>query len=195
MIQAFTPKPKDEKTISLYPSGNIQEEKHMRNGIPANGWSRKVFHENGAVHLAECYSHSLIIEQLFCDEAGILLAHKIYSHKQKQLIDKPKQTMVERPNVVTGYGHMGFYFKHLPAISKFIEAEYDEAALEKAYHDFITTPVPDELDGSEVHWGITGKEMRFSLWFERLEGYYQWHLWAKDETGYEKARHFMESLV
>lgn len=196
MLPTFAPKATDPKISSFYPSDNIQEEKYLSNSISANGWSRKTFHENGSVQLAECYSHSLIIEQLLYDETGNLLAHKIYSHKHEQLIDKPIQTVVKRPNVVEGCDHMGYFFKYLLAISKFIEAEYDEAALEKAYHDFIhSAPTENSEDEPPVYWGIAGKKVRFLLRFERNEGYYQWQIKAEDERGYEEARHFVESLV
>lgn len=195
MITAFTPTQTDELIDSFYPSGNIQEEKYFSNGIPANGWSRKTYYERGTIQLAECYSHSLIIEQLWYDEDGNLLAHKIYSHKHKELIDKPKQTVVERPNVVEGCDHMGYFFKYLPAISQFIEAEYDKAALEKAYYEFIhSAPTDDTEDEPPVYWGITGKKMRFLLRFERDEGYYQWQIKAEDERDYKEAMRFMERL-
>lgn len=58
MVPIFTPKHTDEQINSFYPSGKIQEEKYLSNGIPANGWSRKTFHVNGVIQLAECYSHS-----------------------------------------------------------------------------------------------------------------------------------------
>jgi hypothetical protein len=196
MILAFIPKETDKKITTYYPSGNIQEEFFLRNEVPANGWSRKLFYENGTIQLVECYSQFLVIEQLHYDEANNLLAHKIYSHKQKQLIDKPKQTITIRPNVVMGSGHIGYYFEHLPAISKFIEADYNEADLEQAYQDFITLEdKADKQDENEVKWVIKGKEMQFAFWFEKGEAYYQWHLWTNDEISYQKAKHFMQSLV
>jgi hypothetical protein len=194
MLTSFTPKSTDEIITSCYSSGNTREEKWLRNGTPANGWSRKTFYENGNIELHECYSNSMVIEQLFYNETGEITAHTIYSHAQKKLIEKPKQLEVHRPNVVEGCDHMGFYFKNLPAISQFIGAEYNEDELEKAYHEFINSPYEGGEEERTQHWGLEGKEMRFSLWFERSEGYYFWHLRAKDEEGYQKAKDFMERL-
>jgi hypothetical protein len=203
MLAEFIPKAKDEVIKSHYPSGKIREEKYVRDGKPANGWSRKSFYENGKLALHECFSHELVIEQLFYSEEGELTAHKIYSHSQKKLIDKPKVTVVQRPNVVDGCAHMGFYYKHMPAISEFIGAEYKQEDLEKAYNNFINTPYPneekenagDEWDDQIVTWRLQGKNMSFLIGFEHGEGYYHWNLRASNETDYEKARNFMESLV
>src|SRR5436190_20929477 len=102
MFTDFIPKQTDELVKTCYPSEKILEEKYLRNGTPANGWSRKTFYENGNIELHECYSNSMIIEQLFYNEQGEITAHKIYSHSQKKLIDKPKQTELRRTNVVNG---------------------------------------------------------------------------------------------
>ena len=192
----FIPRSNDDLRQEAYSSGILKEERWLHNGTPANGWSRKIFYESGKLELQECYSNGMVIEQLFYNEKGGQVTHKIYSHKQKKLIDKPKQEKVHRPNVVSGYSHMGFYFKHLPVISQFIGATYNEEELWKAYHDFMNSPMPDDnTETSDKFWGIRGKEMRFGLWFESGEGYYQWHLWTNSEAGYEKARLFMETLT
>lgn len=107
-----------------------------------------------------------------------------------------------RHNTVSGTAHMGFYFKHLPAISKFIEAEYNADELDKAYQDFIKSPSPyddmqhtdEEWEAEIVSWRIQGNNMGFVIGFEHGEGYYQWSLWTKTEEDYERARNFMESL-
>lgn len=198
----FSPKEEDEIHTKIYPSGKLKEADYLRKGIPANGWSRKLYYERGAIQLQECFSNSLVIEQLVYDEEGNILSHKIYNHRLKQLIDKPVQTEVIRHNTVSGVAHMGFYFKHLSAISKFIESEYEEEKLEKAYHDFIHIPSPydDMKDKDEkweeqyATWGMIGKEMNFIIGFEHGEGYFHWELQSKSEENYERARFFMESL-
>lgn len=186
----------------FYESGAIKKEWFLRSDAPANGWSLKEFYESGHLKMAESYSHSLVIEQVFYNEGGEITAHKIYSHSQKKLIDKPKQAPLPRPNVVTGTAHMGFYFHHLPDISKFIGAEYDEAALEKAYREFINTPFSyhdlensnDDWEDPIVSWVLEGTDMSFIIGFEHGEGYYQWLLYTKTEEDYERAKQFMNNL-
>lgn len=199
---SFFPKDDDENFKSIYPSGKLKESSYLRNGQPANGWSRKLFYEKGALQLQECYSHSIVIEQLGYDEEGNIISHKIYNNRLKQLIVKPVQTVVIPHNTVSGTAHMGFYFKHLPAISKFIGAVYDEVDLDKAYQDFITSPstynnikkADDEWEEENTPWKIQGNNMGFTIAFEHGEGYYQWGLWTKTEEDYERAKGFMDNL-
>lgn len=196
MDTSFSPKSSDELTRPTYPSGKIKEESWIRNGDPANGWSRKTFYEHGGLQLHECFSNSMVIEQLHYDASGSLTAHRVYSHKAKQLIDKPVQTKVIRPNVVDGCEHMGFYYRHMPAISRFIGAIYNEDELSKAYDDFIELPMPegDEEEARVKTWSIRGPEMGFAIHMEKGEGYYFWHLWAGSEEAYESAKNFMAAL-
>ena len=79
----FNPQPTDTLNHSFYASGKIKAEAWMRQGIPANGWSCKTFYESGRLELHECYSSSMVIEQLFYGEEGEITAHKIYSHSKK----------------------------------------------------------------------------------------------------------------
>jgi hypothetical protein len=145
----------------------------------------------------ECYSHSLLIEYKILNEGGEILEHKIYNHRLKQLVDRPKLVPGPRPNVVVGCAHMGFYFKHLPAIAAFIGAAYDEAELERVYHDFITGDGPDYDSDEEsriTNFRLEGTRCNFALQMEAGEMSYFWHLWARDEKSYEEARSFMELL-
>lgn len=190
----FIPLPGDTPERSFYDSGKLKTEAWMRQGIPANGWSRKTFYESGSPELHECFSHSVEIEQLLYNEAGEIMEHKIYSHTQKQLIDKPVQTSVQKINVVFGTNHIDYFFEHLPAINRFIGADYEEAGLKKAYNDFMAESEEEEGEAADVHWGIEGDEMKFSIWLEKGESYYAWRLWAKDEEGYNKAKAFMVGL-
>ena len=149
----------------------------------------------------QCYSNSLLIEQISYDEQANIVSHKIYSHAVKGLVDKPVVKPLPKPNVVSGYGHMGFYFEHLPRIASFIEAEYSESELFAAYNAFL-----EDIDNvdyyseewlkkeKEYSWGMVGKAMRFRIWFEPGEMLYQWSLTAGNEDDYWKAREFMEKL-
>jgi len=196
MLTDFTPYPTDELIQSFYPSGNVQEEKYLRNEVPANGWSRKLYYENGTLQQAECFSHSLLIEQIIYNESGNVISHKIYSHSKKELIEKPTVTKVIRHNSVSGVAHMGFYYRHLPAISQFIKAEYDESNLDEAYNVFLADAGnDDEFDfDKEYSWRLKGETMSFIIGFEKYEGYYQWALATRSESDYEAAKTFMENL-
>ncbi|RYY64758.1 MAG: hypothetical protein EOO12_08795 [Chitinophagaceae bacterium] len=182
-----------------YPSGVLCSIRRLENDVPANGWSVSEYFENGQLARAECWSHGLLIELKTFEEDGTQRAHRIYNHRLKQLVDRPVLKPYERPNVVVGFGHMGFYFQHLPAIAAYIGAPYNEDELEAAYQRWMDRPRPEREEGSEwepetERWGIAGPSLRFSLWFEEGEMLYQWQLWAPDEAAYWKARAFLESL-
>ncbi|MCW3074540.1 MAG: hypothetical protein JWP69_1609 [Flaviaesturariibacter sp.] len=196
MLTHFNPNPTDELVQTLYPSGQVQEEKYLRNAVPANGWSRKLYFENGMLQQADCFSHSLLIEQVTYDESGNLSSHKIYSHAKKELIDKPKVTEVIRHNSVSGVAHMGFYYRHLPAISQIIKAEYDEGSLDEAYEAFLEEAGNEEdFDfDKEYSWRLKGETMSFIIRFEKYEGYFQWTLATSSEADYERAKAYMDSL-
>ena len=194
----FLPKVGDQEIQTFYNSGPQREKQYLRNGIPANGWSRKEYFENGNLKFAECFSHELIIEQVHFDDTGSIISHKIYSHAKKELIDRPVITTIFRHNTVSGVGHMGFYFQHLPAISQFIGAGYDSNELDKAYQEFIKAISEDEnleTDDGQFSWGIEGESMGFTIGFEKYEMLYQWSLYTKSEEQYAKARQFMEQLT
>src|SRR5687767_7929973 len=112
-MKEFTQKSGEERKISYYPSGKTCEELFEKEGKPADGWSRKVFFENGTTRIEECYSHEQLIEQIEYGEDGSIETHKIYSHGKKKLIDKPVAPPASRPNVVNGYGHMAFFLENL----------------------------------------------------------------------------------
>lgn len=52
--------------------------------------------------------------------------------------------MTTKRNIVEGIEHMGSFYRALPEIARFIEADYDEKGLKKANHDFLNRPEPDE---------------------------------------------------
>jgi hypothetical protein len=88
MVTDFTPRI-DDKCIQLfYSSGKLHEQLYQRHGSPANGWSRRVYYETGELQFLQSFSHSIVIEEILYDRRGIILAHKIYSHKIKRLIEK-----------------------------------------------------------------------------------------------------------
>jgi hypothetical protein len=199
MNREYAPKDQDTLEENFYPSGQIKETRYAQNGQPSNGWTARSFYETGMLQREQSFSHGSIIEQVEYDETGRIRSHKIYSHGQKKLIDKPVSKPSPRPNVVSGYGHMGFYYRFLPAIAEFIGADYKEESLDKAYQDFLadanTYELTDEdYEEREYRWSLQGKRMNFALWFEKHEMLFQWHLWAKNEEDYEEARAFMESL-
>lgn len=196
MNTSFQPHSNDQCIRQSYPSGSLLEEYYLRDGQPANGWSRKLFYETGQLQLAECFSHSLLIEQITYSPDGTIAAHKIYSHSKKQLIDRPVPGPVVRHNVVSGCAHMGFYYHHLHAIAAFIGANYVEEELEQAYQSFIAEASDDENFDycKEYTWRLKGAQGSFSISFEKYEMLYFWHLAADTEERYEAAKRFMDQL-
>ncbi|RYY40452.1 MAG: hypothetical protein EOO08_04780 [Chitinophagaceae bacterium] len=184
---------------TYYPSGAVHARRTTENGQPANGWSVEEFHVNGQPARIECWSHGLLIEVKMWNDEATLVTHQIYNHRLKQLVNRPDVKPYARPNVVVGFGHMGFYFRHLPAIAAYIGAEYDEDALDAAYHRWMHRAAPErepdeEWEPETQAWLLKGSRMRFGLWFEEGEMLYQWQLWAPDEERYWEARAFMEAL-
>ena len=197
MQYVFTPRPGDREVTSYHPNGLPDSVAYFREGIPANGWSRKEWWENGNLKQADCFSHQLLIESVTFDENGNKQGHLIYSHRLKTLVNKPIVTNIVRHNTVSGCAHMGFYFRHLPAISAFIGAAYEEESLEKAYRFFLEKVSADEeIDTSEMEftWTLRGTHMTFMIRFEKYEMLYQWGLFAKTEANYATAKAFMEQL-
>jgi hypothetical protein len=96
---------------------------------------------------------------------------------------------------------MGSFYKAMPAIANFIEADYNEDELEKAYQDFCSIeqpeePLPDVHDGYGVwwtNWTLKGKLLSFTICFEKYEGYFGWAIRCPDEETYLKTKEFISS--
>ncbi len=94
---------------------------------------------------------------------------------------------------------MGTFYRALPAIAGFIEAEYREEELEKAYHDFMNLPQPDEPlpddhDGYGVYWSnwtLKGRQLNFTICFEKYEMLFGWAIRCPDEETYFRVREFV----
>ncbi len=106
-------------------------------------------------------------------------------------------------NIVDGIEHIGSFYRAMPAIAQFIEAEYREEELDKAYKDAMNLPEPDEPlpddhDGYGVwwtNWTLKGKELNFTICFEKYEGYFGWAIRCPDEETYLKVKEFMSRLL
>ncbi|RYY89798.1 MAG: hypothetical protein EOO15_05215 [Chitinophagaceae bacterium] len=184
---------------TYYASGALRTRRKLEGDRPANGISVEEFYENGQPARCESWSHGLLIEYKTFAEDGTQTAHKIYNHRLKELVDRPLVTKTERPNVVVGFGHMGFYFEHLPAIAAFIGGDYNEDDLYAAYQRWMNREPPErnpdeDWEAQVERWYLPGTRMNFALWFEEGEMLYQWQVWARDEESYWEARAFMEAL-
>lgn len=109
------------------------------------------------------------------------------------------QAKPAKRNIVEGVAHLGSFYLALPQIAAFIEANYNEADLEKAYRDFCELPeqdepLPEEHDGYGVwwtNWVLKGKELNFTICFEKYEGYFGWAIRCPDEETYLRVKEFM----
>jgi hypothetical protein len=104
-------------------------------------------------------------------------------------------------NIVEGVEHMGSFYRAMPAIANFIEADYNENELAKAYQDFCNIeppdePLPDDHDGYGVwwtNWTLKGKKLNFTICFEKYEGYFGWAIRCPDEETYLKTKEFISA--
>lgn len=106
-------------------------------------------------------------------------------------------------NIVDGVEHMGSFFQAMPEIAKFIEADYDPSELEKAYQEAMNlsepnddAPIDEEHDGYGIwwtNWTLKGKELNFTICFEKYEGYFGWAIRCPDEATYHKVKDFMRA--
>lgn len=106
-------------------------------------------------------------------------------------------------NIVDGVDHMGSIYRAMPTIAALIEADYKEEELDKAYKDFQEIeqpdePLPDDHDGFGVYWTnwtLKGRQMNFTICFEKHEGYYGWAIRCLDEETYYRVREALEPLL
>ncbi len=106
-------------------------------------------------------------------------------------------------NIVEGVDHMGSFYQAMPAIARFLEADYDEQELDKAYNGFMNIPepkndLPDDHDGygiSWTNWTLRGKSLNFTICFEKNEMLYGWHIRCPDEETYLEVKKIMGGLL
>ncbi len=109
----------------------------------------------------------------------------------------------QKRNIVEGIEHMGSFYRAMPAIAAFIEANYDEADLDNAYENFMNMPEPDasltdDHDGYGVYWTnwiLKGKDLNFIICFEKHEMLFGWHIRCPDETTYLRVKDFMGTVL
>lgn len=158
-------------------------------GKPANGWSSKKYYPDGKLEEEENYSNGLLIEKICYDESGVITEYKIWNNRLKQLIDKPPRPKIPKPNVVTGHAFLGGYFKQLPAVSEFINAEYNEDSLLRSFNTSCA------MEKDDARWTMRGEHMSFSIYWDHDEISHQWHCHCATEELYWKAREFLEDKL
>lgn len=171
----------------IHPNGALYLYTVLKDGKPANGWSKKIFYENGGLQQEENYSNGLLIEVISYDDSGIITEHKIWNNRLKQLIAKPAQAKLLKPNVVTGYAFFSAYLKQLPAVCEFIKAEYREDLLLQSFNACYRAKQNDAT------WTMKGEQMSFTIYWNHEEVSHQWHCHCTTEALYWKARVFLES--
>ncbi len=108
-------------------------------------------------------------------------------------------------NIVEGYNHMGDFYVAMPEIAKLIEADYEEAALDKTYSDAMNLPeigdyppMDDDHDGYGIwwtNWTLKGNWLNFTICFEKHEMLYGWQIRCPDEETYYEVKAIMEDLL
>lgn len=108
-------------------------------------------------------------------------------------------------NIVEGIEHMGSFYRALPQIAVFIEADYNPEDLENAYNNFTNiefpdsaNPLPDDHDGKGFwwdNWVLKGKHLNFIICFEKYEMLFGWSIVCYDEETYYKVQNFMSSVL
>ena len=108
-------------------------------------------------------------------------------------------------NIVEGINHMGDFYVAMPEIAKLIEANYEEADLDKAYKDAMNLPeiqdypeLKDDHDGYGIwwtNWTLKGNWLSFTICFEKHEMLYGWQIRCPDEETYYELKAIMEDLL
>ena len=179
-MHPYTEQPKDVVSKQLHPDGALHLYIAIKDGKPANGWSSKKYYPNAALQEEENYSNGLLIEKITYNESGAITEHKIWNNRLKQLIDKPAAPKLQRPNVVVGCSSISACLEQLPAIGAFIGADYDQDSLVKSYDE-------------EPEWQMKGKQMSFTIYWDKEEVSHFWHCHCASEELYWKAREFLET--
>jgi len=189
LLHPYTEKPGDVILKQFHSNGTLHLYTVLKNERSANGWSHKIFCENKCLKQEENYSNGLLIEVIKYDESSVITAHKIWSNRLKQLIDKPAHPKLTRPNVVVGYAFLSAYLEQLPAVSEFIHAYYDRDSLLRSFH----ADYKREAHGAT--WTMRGEQMSFSIYWNHDEVSHQWHCHCAKEELYWKARVFLEGRL
>ena len=188
-MHLYTEKNEDVVSKQLHPNGALYLYIVLKEGKPANGWSNKVFYENGDLQQEQNYSNGLLIEKIHYDESSVITEHKIWNNRLKQLIDKPVHPKFSKPNVITGLCYLCDCIPHLPAISEFIGAAYDKNSLPQTNDAFR------KAAQEQATWTMTGKQMRFIIYLEEWEGLFKWCCHCDTEELYWKARVFLKGKL
>ncbi|MFZ4058504.1 MAG: hypothetical protein ACOYKE_10205 [Ferruginibacter sp.] len=155
---------------------------------PQKGWYIAAQYPDGTIRQKELYSNGLMIEYVEYAEDGVVVQHLIYNNRLKQLIPKPVSQPLPRPNIAETCMHMGDVFRHLPAISRFIEISIDPDKVHAFWKNFVDSEAEHDT------FTVKGEDIAFSIYFEKYEGYYQCSCWAKSEERYKAACALFESF-
>jgi len=186
-LHFYKEQPGDTVLKQLYPNGTLYLYTVLKEGKQANGWSRKKYYPNASLEEEENFSNGLLIEKINFGESGIIISHKIWNNRLKELVDKPAAIQLPKRNVVTGCASISYYLKHMPSISEFIDADYHEDSL---IQFFSTSSTSGE---GETIWRLTGKQMSFTIYWVYDEVFYQWHCHCATEELYWEARNFLQA--
>ncbi len=185
-MHPYIEKPGDIITKQFHSNGALCLYSVFRDGKPANGWSSKTWFKNEGLQQEENYSNGLLIEKINYDESGKIIEHKIWNNRLEQLIDKPPHPKLPKPNVVTGCISLSAYLEKLPAISEFINAEYNQDSLLRSYDEGSIT------DPGDTKWTMKGEQISFTIYWDHNEVSHFWHCHCITEALYWKARTFLE---
>jgi hypothetical protein len=188
-VHFYTETPGDIISKQLHPNGALYLYTVLKDGKPANGWSSKKYYPGGKLEEEENYNNDLLIEKISYDENGSITKHKIWNNRLKQLINKPAQPKLPKHNVVTGVARLSDYLEQLPAISEFINAEYNKDSLLQSYDEGGIT------DPGDTKWTMKGEQMRFTIYWDHNEVSHQWHCHCDTEELYWKARDFLKEKI
>ena len=100
---------------------------------------------------------------------------------------------------------MGDFYVAMPEIAKLIEADYDEAELDKAYQEAMNlpefsdvAPLAEDHDGYGIwwtHWTLKGKWLNFTICFEKHEMLYGWQIRCPDEETYYEVKEIISNSL
>ncbi|MDP3392913.1 hypothetical protein [Sediminibacterium sp.] len=183
----YKEQPGDKVLKQQHSNGSLHLYTVLRDGIHANGWSRKKFFPNGSLEEEESFSNGLLIEKINFSEQGDIISHKIWNNRLREMVDKPAIIQLPKHNIVFGCASINYFLKNLPSISEFIQGDYHEELL---IQSFINS---SKLGEEETAWTLKGNQMNFTIFWDCNEVIYNWQCHCFTEELYMEAKKFLDS--
>ena len=181
-----------------FPNGQLYLLCEYKMGTYGNGWSYIRWNELGYMQEMRCYSNKMIIEQITLNAQGLVDTHFVWNNRWKEMVNKFTITEVAAGSRFERTNSFEFFVTHLPAISKFINADYGGQDFEETYATWLQECEQDEPDDyssyKEYIWVLTAPKMEMVICCKRGEEIFRWHLRANNVETANAAKAFIDDL-